>query len=333
MSLDVLWMNVIYLGIVYTIINSTGYRIQKTFGPKSIGLATSICFLFTLGSYDTSFGSHGYRSIQKAVWWPLKGEYGYYFPVERWDKRSMVWTMQKSSRRHFINNPIVRFELFIHPEICRGPEGLNVILSLNGSVLEERHFFKGGSRHLHYYLPEFNQKRVLLQMETNQTFQPSKRGINADNRELALAIGKIRTRAKLPNDGIGFYQWEYTKDVPATANLVPPDGIAFRWTRKVAAIPLGNHPQHWDTFFVRCTHPDAGKKPVTMAISDGQAVFQTIALTNSEWTEVVLDPEKLIGIETLAFRVDRTWNPHVTRGSKDGRDLGIAIANLHYQKQ
>jgi len=292
-------------------------------------LIVGIGVIFTVGSYATSLGSKGYERIQSAEWWPSKGEYGYYYPVERWGEKKMVWTMQRSSRRHFIKKDIVGFEIFAHPKNCRGPEGLKVTIGFDDTIIDELHFFMGGSRYLQYYLPDLAKQTVLLQMETNRTFQPYRSGLGNDKRKLAVALGRFHNHAKLPESGIGFYSWEQTKGIESD-NIDTSQTVSFRWTGMNAAQPIGKNPSLWDKFYIRCGHPDVGQNPVMVKISGDFGVLVKEKLNNNDWVEIKIESFKYNMLKKLAFSVDRIWNPYLAGGSKDSRDLGIAVANLNF---
>ena len=135
--------------------------------------------------------------------------------------------------------------------------------------------------------------------------------MSGDNRDLGIARGVIDFSDNIPQDGIGFYDWEkWGKD-------------RFRWTGSRASVYVKNinfkHLQYM------CSHPDIEQNPVVVTVFvDDNPVWKK-EVKDKMWKKIELNPDSSIDGKVVTFQVSRTWNPKGMGISADGRDLGVAV--------
>lgn len=108
------------------------------------------------------------------------------------------------------------------------------------------------------------------------------------------------------------------------------DKFPFWWTQKEAQMRITAAGKALE-FSLFCTHPDADNNPVTVRISVNGQFVEAVELTRDRWKKVKVP---LAGLEgkriALSLAVDRTFNPKRQGISEDHRDLGVAIARVHW---
>jgi hypothetical protein len=271
--------------------------------------------------------------------WIHKGadafEYGYY-DYENWKEGKMRWTWRRGGMRVKATSDLFLINVVAQPHNSKGPDGLTFKIFLDGEMLDSVHFFNGGSRNLYYYMPHIEGKDVEIRTEVDRTFNPLRMKINADGRELGVAVSPITFLKIMPKDGVGFHQWETWG-----GGKVPgwPESIAgrFRWTGIRASMLSTDYPstintktyrtkQPSMTLFLMCAHPDIDKNPVILKILSDNELLKQETFVDRQWRKVLIEPAVLNNSKTLTFQVNRTWNPKLAGVSEDGRDLGVAIA-------
>jgi len=137
-----------------------------------------------------------------------------------------------------------------------------------------------------------------------------------------------RTREFSLVHSFGFYPEEKT-----------PEGTAFNWTKKSSGKTIRSKKPVALVHF-QAAHPDIAKNPVRLKLSLLNTSFKekipldTINIKNNEWQEKSYDLSQYIGKNViLLFEVDRTWNPKKILGTKDPRNLGIAVQHLHFKSK
>ena len=266
--------------------------------------------------------SYSYQLYAKQS--PLDFQYGFY-GVEDWGDDEMRWTWRRAVQKVKASSNLIGLKVVAPSQTSDGPGGLRVRLTLNDKILDELHFFNGGVKPVYYFSNGIKNGDVEIQIEVNKTFNPLRKGLSGDPRELGVAVSPISFLNIMPKDGIGFYEWENWVGGHEKA-AIKKGPQKFRWTAKQASINLRQKLREGGTIFLRCAHPDIAQKAVQVEIFSESDLLRTITFSNHEWKAVNITTHELEGQEVLTFRVNRTWNPKLKGISADGRDLGVAVA-------
>jgi hypothetical protein len=285
----------------------------KLFYPIVFFFILSVAVFFCIETYQTSFGSKGYKALVQSEKWPLKNEYGYY-GQENWNGAIMRWLVQESSTSVKASGDLVEFKVVAAPENSSGPEGLKLDVIINDLFTDTLHFFNGGERKLSYYIPGIKDKDVVIKTKVSETFNPKRLRINDDTRDLGIARGVIRFYGEVPKEGIGFYGWE------EWGGKKP---FRFRWTGGRASVPLEK--TDLEQIQILCSHPDIEQNSVVVTVFvDDKPVCQK-EVRDKMWKKIEFNPDSPIDGKVVTLQVSRTWNPKGMGISADGRDLGVAV--------
>ncbi|MGH2650501.1 MAG: class I SAM-dependent methyltransferase [Actinomycetota bacterium] len=111
-----------------------------------------------------------------------------------------------------------------------------------------------------------------------------------------------------------------------------PGPPPLRWTRQEAVCHLRRSPKSGHVLCVRLTshHPDPERHPLRVAVSVNGQTTGRIELRDHAWHTATLPLPAETESEHLqiVLRTDRTWNPHLARGTGDRRDLGVAVERV-----
>ncbi len=194
-SPEVAWIVCVLLGFVWVTGMENATRPPKRVRPAWMAAAVLVFMaLFLFGTYSASLGKRGYAATEQASWWPLKNEYGLYFPWEDWGPPygKMVWTSKKSSTRIRMRANGLSLTVFAPGATARPQNPLTVTLRVNGKLLDRLVFSEGGRRRLTYFLPGPRNREIFFQTEASRTFVPRKVGMGNDRRVLGIALSPIR---------------------------------------------------------------------------------------------------------------------------------------------
>ncbi|UCF91870.1 MAG: O-antigen ligase family protein [Desulfobacterales bacterium] len=326
MLVDVLWIMSAYLAFLIVTALKQGYAFGGV--PSRLTAIGSgiITIFFLLGSYDNTFGPNGYSAMQKADWWPLKGQYGFY-PPENWSGETMMWTKEKASIRVKASSNLFGFKAAAFPHNSDGAQGLTLKIRLNDRLWDEVNFFNGGVKPLYYYIPSIRGQELELKIEVSRTFNPGRMGLSQDPRDLGVALSPPGFLKIIPQDGIGFYGWKTSsgKQIPEW----PADQLLkYRLTGKRASLKIQPKLAHGATFFLKCFHPDIKKRPVEVKILGETGILRQVTFKDNQWKKFLVESYEIKDLKMLTFHVSRTWNPRLLGISEDGRDRGLAVALL-----
>ncbi len=330
MSSDVNWVMVAMLGFLTGTGLKAGYKSGKWLSRFVLLACGVMTPLFIFGAYQNSFGDKGYKAIQASKELPISKEYGFYYPFENWNGKKMVWIGKKALAKYKVESNIFGFQIFAPEYTTETSSGLEVIIHVNGELLDKLHFFEGGARFLYYYFPFGDQKTMTLFTEVSAVFNPKAIGLNNDDRDLGIAFSPLQFLRLMPPEGIGFYDPEICEgDLPMGWDK--DKEFTFRWTKKRASLLFPAFTKRNDlNLFVLAMHPDLDRQPVNLTIKVAGKIIKILQLTESTWQKLVLPVEGEAGNKVLTFEVDRTWNPKLKGISSDSRDLGIAVAGLPF---
>jgi O-antigen ligase len=298
--------------------NITQERTLKT--KLSPYLPVLLCSLFILVLSVHIYNLHAEGSKIKS------NEYGFY-AYENWQDDKMRWTMQNAGMRFKALSNLFSFNMVAQSPNSDGPKGLKVKLFLDDELLDEIHFFKGGKRSLCYYMPSIQDKEVQFRIEVNKTFNPLILGFSRDKRELGVAMSPISFPQKMPEQGVGFYNWE-TSENHYLVEWPQDRPFRYRRTGRRGTINLRTELQKGGALFLRCGHPNIGENPVRVEILADDDLIKQQIFTDYNWKKVIITPDDIKGSTRLTLQVSRTWNPKLSGISQDGRDFGVAMALL-----
>ncbi len=197
-SPEVAWIVCVLLGFVWAAGMDGGARQPPVRIRPAWAAAAVVIFLtlFGAGTYAASLGGKGYLAIQRASWWPLKNEYGLYFPWEDWGPPygKMVWTSRKSSTRIRMRHNRISLTVFAPGATAQPEKPLLVTISVDGKLLDRLSFSTTGTRKLTYFLPGKRNRSIFFQTEVNRTFVPRAVGLGDDRRVLGIALSPVYQR-------------------------------------------------------------------------------------------------------------------------------------------
>ena len=316
------WIFVVYLGFLISVALKYGY----TFFPIKGWLwgigGLLMTVLFVAGTYTTTFGSKGYDAIYKAVLKPYKSNQGYYadYDGENWAGEKTQWMTNNTVSTVKALSDILSFKILVPPRNSLGRDVLRLKIFLNEKLFDERHFFKGGEHDLCYYIPGIENEKMNIRAELSQTHNPY-RGDNFDFGDIIQSIAFIKA---IPEDGVGFYPWEKMgkRRPPGWPQESKTERI--RWTGIQATMNISANLRKVGIIYLMSLHPEVDQYPVVLDIlGDDRLIRQEKFNDYKIWHKVYFEPRELQNFTTLTFRVNKTWNPLMSRFSDDPRDLGI----------
>jgi len=135
-----------------------------------------------------------------------------------------------------------------------------------------------------------------------------------------VGIASVEWLDDLPADGFGFHPSE-----------VDAAGVAFRWTRRWASLPLAAGGRE-AVVRVRAIHPDIDQQPVIVDLFWGARMLRSVSLSTTEWSDIAIAlPAEAPRDGVLSLRTDRTWSPARVGVSRDSRELGVALAAVSWR--
>ena len=287
-------------------------------------------------------------------------EYGYY-AYENWEEGRMRWTWRRGGMRIRATGDLFGIKVVVCHTVGLDKKPVAMNISVDGQLVDHLDFRVIGSQKWHYWLKKRNKGPHEILIEVSRTWNPKESGINADNRDLGVAVGEPRFLDTLPKDGIGFYPWEKWGggEIPGW----PKDKEKrFRWTGKQASRLTSDFglcnikdPSRIDStlvdanlrgrdgrqtpdmgdqgkdgvnrmVFLMCGHPDIEKAPVLVRILGDGLLLRHVEFEDHGWKKVAVKETELEGKKVITFEVSRTWNPRRLGVSMDERDLGVAVA-------
>jgi len=280
-----------------------------------VRLVTAIVLVLVIAGY----GYHGY-GFKKSIGY----EYGFY-SYERVGNEMIRWSGKEASICVKTKTDLFRITLLTLPENTDGM-GLNLKIYVNHTLMDEKNITATGKQQIYCYAPGIAGTTVNVTFVMDRTFNPYRLGQSNDNRDLGVALEHLEFYSQLPQEGIGFYQWESLQEGLPPGWQYGKSG-RYRWTGIQAAMVMPQFAKDQGLeLFVAAYNPDVTAAPVVVTIlGDGQSL-KTIKLAEKMWKKITLPAHDLEGKAVLAFRVSRTWNPKESGISDDNRNLGIAVA-------
>jgi hypothetical protein len=323
---EVAWLVALYLGYLYAVaFKYPASPLLRLSRPLIVATGLGVTLGVIWGAYGHSFGSKGYKATITAPWWPVKNDYGHYYPYTRSETiGSMVWLMPQAHVSVRADSDVFGLKFAAHPANSQAPSGQRLDIYLNGDFLERLHFFNGGNRKQVYYFPGLEGTTMRLKFVSNKSFRPSDFN-GRDDRLLAVARTPIKFYANVPSMGIGFY--EGASQTLTAPPLPLPDGLTVKWTGMRASIPLSRRIYREGTIWVACTHPDVSEKPLKLDLYINDSLLLEKELTDHYWQKIPIAGDRRLQVDDIiTFQVDRTWNPRLTGVSDTSLDLGLAVA-------
>lgn len=372
-SLEVLWVLICMISYLFVSALRQGYSFKKINISYLLILFLILTFLFSFGTYTTTFGKEGYQAKEQVAWLPNKDISGFY-PFEGFKDKSgkllfisWTWTMKEAQVKLSAASDTLRLYIEASKINSSLPEGLKLNLFVNDQLLDSIHFINGGSKILSYYVPGIKNTDVVLKFQVNRTFNPYLLGISSDKRDLGvqiLAEGNLETKDvlynglplidvnnirvnktayidqatgtiksfylnlflnRLPLEGTGLYQKEKW-DAGALPEGFNHNPAEVRWTGMRASIPISQRLKtQGGQVFLKVAHPDVQQNSVQVTVlADGRIVREE-NFSDHSWEKLSFIPGELADADVLTFKLDRTWNPKLSKVSEDTRDLGAAL--------
>lgn len=176
---------------------------------------------------------------------------------------------------------------------------------------------------INFHINERIRKRYYISASTHQV-----RKLRVISNRAGILISELKFIDISPGDYIGFYQverWDM-KDVPQWHEMRIVD---VRWIATQASIMLDERMQKGLTLFLKVSHLDINKNPVSVRILDDQGIaIASLVFTDDGVKKLVLPATEISMSKVLTFNVNRTWNPCIDSDSMDCRDLGLAVIVL-----
>ncbi len=258
-------------------------------------------------------------------------EYGFY-DYESVDGVNTRWAWRDAATVVEAAGRFMEIRAEASPRNSSGPDGLELKLFINDQLMDVAHFFDGGVKYFHYYIPAGDGEKIRIRTRANRTYNPYEAGESEEitrSREQAVLLGEARFLKIAPKHGVGFYDPETGTGATGARPGAPR---RFRWTGMRASMPL-DYPVGRKTewmglleFSMRCVHPDIEKKPVVVRMLADEKVVREKKFRDHEWKTVYLSSDDLKGAKVLTFHASRTWNPREMGVSGDERDIGAAVA-------
>jgi len=249
---------------------------------------------------------------------------GFYDP-EDWNGKIFRWSLNKGILK-FSGNGTIDYSLkVLHPDINKKP--VIVSIYLDGKPVDRLSIWNPVSIRRQYFIPYSDKTNHELIFKVNRTWNPKKRGISKDNRELGVAVSDLYHLNETPKDGIGFYSFE-TWNGDNVPGWPENKELKYRWTGQRASLNLQTKFKNGRSIFLMCARPITRWFPTKVQLIGDSGVIKQLKITDTKWNQIALTPEEIGNSKVLTIQVDRTWNPKLSGISDDGRDLGVAVALL-----
>jgi hypothetical protein len=249
---------------------------------------------------------------------------GFYGP-EDWNGKIYRWSLDKGILK-FSGNGTIDYSLKVmHPDINKKPVIISIYL--DGKPVDRMSFWKPVSIRRQYFIPYSDKTNHELIFKVNRTWNPKKRGISTDNRELGVAVSDLYHLNETPKDGIGFYTFE-TWNGDNVPGWPENKEFKYRWTDQRASLNLQTEFKNGRSIFLMCARPTTRWFPTKVQLIGDSGVIKQFKITDTKWNQIALTPEEIGKSKVLTIQVNRTWNPKLSGISDDGRDLGVAVALL-----
>ena len=201
-NVEVLWILSCYLSILFIIALTSGYSFKPMNTKISILIFLIITILFTVSTFEKTFGKNGYQSIQKSRWWPHGADRNHY-DTENWKEGSVIWCKRNALIEIPLDYPVpekieLKF-LILHPDIDLKPVKVKYG-GKNGAkheVLVKNNLWNTLNLNInHEYILERKNpktkfqivKSLILSIDVSRTWVPKEWGVNQDTRELGVAV-------------------------------------------------------------------------------------------------------------------------------------------------
>ncbi|MBF0551959.1 MAG: O-antigen ligase family protein [Deltaproteobacteria bacterium] len=266
---------------------------------------------------------YGYRFSHPVI----PHEFGLY----SWEKHPngsyTRWTMKKSDFTFVPKSHFWGFTVSSNQLNSNGPAGLALNILLNGQLRDSVHLFNGESKFFLYYTPYLD-RRIKISTEVSETFNQKRLGLSLDNRDLGVSLSPITFFPLTINGSAGFYGWEtWAEPTRKEYHDKLANYLNFRWSGKRAMMAI-SPAQHRSgiSLSMMVAHPDLNERPVVVSMKTEKKPLIDLTFHDNCWKDITISPADLDRAEILMVDVDRTWNPSISYGGKDTRDLGVAVA-------
>jgi O-antigen ligase len=199
LSVNITWIYASLLACLW--VTGLHYSVQERVHPINIVWAGGLLILFLVETYTMTFGSHGYRTLQQAPWWPLQYERNCYAP-EQWGANTFRWCSQDAFLRIPITKEIpekITISIAVyHPDVATNPVivtyggkyGPTHQLLVNDSTLKTFEIEVSQDDLYFYEEPRTRTGQLfeVVSFDVSRTWVPKEWKINEDPRELGVAI-------------------------------------------------------------------------------------------------------------------------------------------------
>jgi len=256
-----------------------------------------------------------------------RNKYIGFYNLEKRETGDFRWSGERAVIYEKAKSDYVKLVVNADPLNSNSKEGLELKLSLNEKLLDRIHFFNGGTKELNYFIPNIAGENIRLNFEVSKTFRPFLLGLSRDYRGLGVCVSPISFPDSMPDDGIGFYNWE-TWGHGDIAGWPEGKKPKFRWSGIQASLVLPPFNHQELGLFLMCAHPDIKEHPVKVTLLLDERIIQEMSFTENKWIKTTISADKLKSAKVITIKVNRTWNPKIYNFSEDQRDLGVAVATL-----
>jgi O-antigen ligase len=191
---------VILLAFLFVTALKYGYSFEKV-NIKFLGISLALLtILFIFGTYDTTFGQNGYKSMRQAPWWPLKYVENCY-GIEEWEEEKLCWCKKDAFIRIPLFKPLPQKVKLIfiafNPDIQSNP----VVVKFGGKAGVKYEVVVKDNSWKMVEIPitsedvyEFTRpnksvtKYLILSLDVSRTWIPKEWGVSQDTRELGVLV-------------------------------------------------------------------------------------------------------------------------------------------------
>jgi O-antigen ligase len=317
LSLEGLWIFVVYLGFLISVALKYGYTLYPIKGwGWGIG-ALLLTTVFFAGVYETTFGSRGYRAISQEV---------LLYPDSQGQSRAgekATDAIKTSIASVQASSNIFSIKVSTAALNNRLLEGLRLKIFMNDELIDDRYFFKRIENTLYYYVPSIENRDVEIKTEIHQVFKPYR----SDDSNIEMTVSPPSFIKAFPEESIGFYEWGKSMVGRRFPPGLPSEPVIFnsRWTGMRATFNITDSFRKKSVIYASSRHPHLNLQPVTVDIIGDKGFIQREWFWNNRWKKIQLMPDQLKQINTLTLKVNRTWNPKLSGVSDDSRDFGVAV--------
>ena len=311
------WIVLVYLGFLISVALKYGYTFYPIKGQGWGVGALLLTMVFFAGVYGTTFGSRGYRAICQEVLFYHDGQEQSRAGEKATDAiKTSVSAVQASSN-------IFSIKVSATARNNRLLEGLRLKIFMNDELIDDRYFFKSIENTLYYYVPSIENRNVEIKTEIHQIFKPYR----SDDANIGMTVSPPSFRKAFPEEGIGFYEWGKSIVGRRFPPGLPSELVLFdsRWTGMRATLNITDSLRKKGVIYASARHPYLNQQPVTVDIIGDKGLIQREWFWNNHWKKIQFMPDQLKQIRTLTFKVNRIWNPRLSRVSDDSRNLGVAV--------